>query len=461
MKRKNLIPTLLAILFIASVWQLVALQIGYPAIFPSLIDLIKQVGSLFISETFFITVFTTILRGILGFAFAFLFALVFATVAAFSEFWKAFFHPIIVITRSIPVISFILIFILWFSPPFLPVFIAFITMFPILFQNILTGLEQTDKKWLEMASVYGKTPFKQFINIYLPASKVIIFDGISTAMGFGWRAIIIGEVLAQPIHGIGTSMKHAQAFINVSELIAWTVVAISVSYLFEILIRFIRSIRFTKILPKPTSSAFILNNQITEGMNIEVQNVNKKYSDKFILLSFTSNFDNSVVSCVKGPSGKGKTTLLRMLAGLEKTDSGIITLPPSALLSYSFQDIRLLPWLTVSENVAFVVSAHTHKQEVCNLVTFLLEKMELSEHRYKYPHELSGGEQQRVGLARALAAQSNVLLLDEPLTGLDAALKLRITHFLSEWIKAYRPVVVWATHEQVRMEGLEVREVYL
>jgi len=461
MKRKNLIPTLLAILFLASAWQFVAFQIGYPAIFPSLFNLFKQVFGLFSSENFFLTVSITILRGILGFSFGFTFALILATIAVFSTFWKAFFHPIIIITRSVPVISFILIAILWFSPPYLPVFIAFVTMFPILFQNILTGLEQTDKKWLEMASVFAKTPYKQFISIYLPASKDMIYDGISTAMGFGWRAIIIGEVLAQPIHGIGTSMKHAQAFINVSELIAWTVVAIGVSYLFEILIRYVRSIRYSKKTLKPGSYFIPVNNQNSRGMNIEVKDADKRFNDKYIFNSFSFIFDNKVVSCIKGPSGKGKTTLIRLLSGLEKTDSGTITLPPSALLSYSFQDIRLLPWLTVYENIAYVVSTQVHKQEVCNLVAFLLEKMELSEHGDKYPHELSGGEQQRVGLARALAARSDILLLDEPFTGLDAALKRRITHFLSEWISAYQPVVVWATHEQVQLKELEVREVDL
>jgi len=461
MKKKNLIPTLLAIIFLASAWQFVAFQIGYPAIFPSLFDLIKQVFGLLVSENFMLSVSTTVLRGILGFTFAFTFALLFGAIAAFSGFWKAFFHPIIVITRSIPVISFILIAILWFSPPYLPIFIAFITMFPILFQNILTGLEQTDKKWLEMALVFGKTPYKRFISINLPAAKEIIYDGISTAMGFGWRAIIIGEVLAQPLQGIGTRMKHAQAFINVSELIAWTVIAIGVSYLFEILIRSLRNICFTKILPKPASCFFPENKQNTVIKNIEVHDVDKRFNDKSIFLSFSTFFDNRIVNCIKGPSGKGKTTLLRMLAQLEKPDAGTIFLPPGAQLSYSFQDIRLLPWLTVYENIAYVTSKHAPKQDICNLVFLLLEKMELSEHRHKFPHELSGGEQQRVGLARALAARSDILLLDEPLTGLDAALKKRITHFLSLWISTYRPIVVWATHEQVQLNELEVREVSL
>src|SRR5665647_329637 len=250
MKYKKLIPTLLAILFIAISWQIISWKIGFPAIFPSLVDLIKQVFVLFTTENFLLTISTTILRGAIGFTFALVFAFLLATIARFSSFWKVFLHPIIVIARSIPVISFVLIAILWFSPPYLPIFIAIITMLPILYQNILTALEQTDMKWIEMATVFGKSPFQRFVSIYLPASKSFIYDGISTSMGFGWRAIIIGEVLAQPIHGIGTAMKQAQAYINVSELIAWTIIAVAVSYMFEGIIKLIRKMHFEIKLPK-------------------------------------------------------------------------------------------------------------------------------------------------------------------------------------------------------------------
>lgn len=462
MKQNKLIPTLLSILFIAIVWQILSFKVGYPAIFPSLADLVKKVFSLFVSEDFHIALLSTIFRGIIGFFIALVMGFIFATIAVFSPFWKAFFHPIIVIGRSIPVISFVLLAILWFSPPYLPVFVGFVTMFPVLYQNILTGLEQTDVKWVEMARVFGKSPYKRFVSIYLPASKSIIYDGVSTAMGFGWRAVIIGEVLAQPIHGIGTEMKQAQAFINVSELIGWTVIAVGVSYLFEGIIRWIRRIRFTEAFPNPTTYVIPVDVQYAEIKEIKAFDLDKRFNNKIVFHSFSSVFDTDTVSYIKGPSGKGKTTLLRMLAQLEKPDVGSISFSKLATFAYSFQDVRLLPWLTVFENVAFAVhSKHIHKQEISNLVAFLLEKMELTDQGHKYPHELSGGQQQRVGLARALAACSDVLLLDEPLTGLDNALKERLQDFLSVWIVAYRPVVIWATHEKVHLKDIAVREVVL
>lgn len=457
MKQSKLIPTLLSILFLGVVWQLIALQIGYPAIFPSLVDLLKETGRLLISQDFFIEIIFTILRGITGIIFAFILAFLLATAAAFSSFWKAFLQPLIVVSRSIPVISLVLIALLWFSPTQLPVFIALVTMFPILYQNILTGLEQTDKRYLEMSTVFGKSKSNQYFNIYLPSAKTVIYDGIKTAMGFGWRAIIIGEVLAQPIHGIGTSMKQAQAYINVSELIAWTVIAVGISYIFEFIIRQIQKIQIEKYLPEPVKNEFNPKVQTTDIFGIRIVNLEKKFNDVLVLNSLNASFNSKNITCIKGPSGKGKTTLLRLIAGLEKPDTGEIEKSGNLRrIGYSFQDVRLLPWLTMAENIAYVFPTHTYKQEISNLVFYLLKNMELTDHAHKYPHELSGGQQQRVGLARALAAQPDVLLLDEPLTGLDNELKIRVTDFLSNWIQVNKSLVVWSTHEDVKLEGLEV-----
>lgn len=462
MMRKKLIPTLAATLLIAVIWQLIAFSIGYPAIFPSLFDLVGEVFNLFGKADFYTSLIYTISRGLFGFVLAFIPSFLLATIASFSPFWKFFLHPLIVVIRSIPVISFVLIAILWFSPANLPVFIAFMTMFPILYQNTLTGLEHTDKKWVEMAQTFGKTPVQRFFSVYLPASKKIIFDGVSTSMGFGWRAIIIGEVLAQPVRGIGTAMKHAQAFINVSELIAWTVVAIAVSYFFEGIIKLIQKNRIGVLLPKAQNYSLSTHTHSINIKPIIINELNKDFNNKNVFDNYSIQFDAKKTYCIKGVSGKGKTTLLRLLSGLEKPDSGEIKIPDSIRVAYSFQDVRLLPWLTISENIVFALhEKHLNKHEVSNLVAFLLEKMELTEHAHKFPNELSGGQQQRVGLARALSTTSDVLLLDEPLNGLDDALKIRIIGFISEWISTYQPLVIWATHEDIELMGIAVNEVVL
>ena len=99
---------------------------------------------------------------------------------------------------------------------------------------------------------------------------------------------------------------------------------------------------------------------------------------------------------------------------------------------------------------------HKTAEEKCR---DFIAKVGLSEHMGKYPHELSGGEQQRVGLVRALAAQRDVILLDEPLTGLDAELKSKIIALLEDWIAERKPLVIWATHENIMSDKVEIKSI--
>jgi ABC-type nitrate/sulfonate/bicarbonate transport system ATPase subunit/ABC-type nitrate/sulfonate/bicarbonate transport system permease component len=443
-------PTVISISILLILWQLLSIWINFPDVIPSLPHLLKETLMLFSGAEFYFTLAATIIRGMIGFVITFIVAFILARISFNFVFWKHFFQPVLVVIRSVPVISIVLIALFWFSPNQLPIFIALLTMFPILYQNILNGFEQTDKRLVEMATVFAKSKFQILWEIYLPSARNQIFSGISTAMGFGWRAIIIGEVLAQPFRGIGTSMKLAQSFINISELIAWTLVAISISYLFEFLIKgmqnFKINIKFKSKNIRPTTKEF---------KSITIHKISKKYGNQLIINEFDKSIDNTKVQLIKSPSGKGKTTLLRLVAGIEQANSGTIITNKPLQYSYSFQDGRLLPWLTVAQNIEFVLKNTDAKK--LQLQRLLIET-ELVEQANKLPHELSGGQQQRVGLARALAAQTDVLLLDEPLSGLDAALKTRIITFLDNWIADNKPIVIWATHEEVQFQKNDSEE---
>ncbi len=459
--KHKLIPTLVALIFLSVAWQISAIVIGFPNIFPSFSELLVQVFLLLCSKFFLVTVMSTVLRGFLGFFIAFVLAFFVAVISNFHLFWRHFFHPIIVITRSVPVISFVLIAIFWFTPSQLPIFIALLTMFPILTQSILTGLEQTDIRWIEMAKIFGKSSFKRLISIYLPASKKSILDGMNTALGFGWRAIIIGEVLAQPLHGIGSAMKQAQSFMNTSELMAWTVIAILISSLFDGLIKFFRKTRWNKNLSfQSPLNPNMIEIEIDKLKEIEIVELYKRFNEKPILEKFSFHLNSNEIYILNAPSGKGKTTLLRLISGVEKADNGMIKWHHIHSMSYVFQDLRLLPWLTVTENIQYGMSKRMVLKNP-NIMGYLIDKMELTAQANQYPDQLSGGQLQRVSIARALAANADILMLDEPFSGLDVALKNRILHFLIQWIQIHKPLVIWATHEAVKMPDLHVTEINL
>ncbi len=151
--------------------------------------------------------------------------------------------------------------------------------------------------------------------------------------------------------------------------------------------------------------------------------------------------------CFSAPSGSGKTTLLRLLAGLECPTSGTVA-PQGVRTAVVFQENRLLPWLTVEQNVA-LVCPHT------NILPYL-EAVELYEDRHKYPAQLSGGMQRRVALARALAYGGDLLLLDEPFTGLDTALRIRIASAIRERFADACIVLVTHSPEEAALFGATV-----
>ena len=150
------------------------------------------------------------------------------------------------------------------------------------------------------------------------------------------------------------------------------------------------------------------------------------------------------ILCLWGPSGCGKTTLLRLLAGLEKPQSGRIE-PSERKIAMVFQEDRLLPWMTVHQNASLACGDTAR-------VDTLLDAVGLSDYAAATPNDISGGQQRRVALVRALAADSDVLLLDEPFTGLDEDTKELVFPLIRE-VAAQKPVVL-VTHITAEAEAL-------
>jgi len=172
-----------------------------------------------------------------------------------------------------------------------------------------------------------------------------------------------------------------------------------------------------------------------------------------------------------GPSGCGKTTLLRLIAGLDTPDQGTITIgdrcvtapglfvpPEQRSLGMVFQDFALFPHLTVAENIAFGLQQHRFsKKQIQERVMAILSLVHLQGMEKRYPHELSGGQQQRVALARAIAPQPAVILLDEPLSNLDAQVRLQLREELRTILKASGTTAIFVTHDQEEALSLSDR----
>lgn len=203
---------------------------------------------------------------------------------------------------------------------------------------------------------------------------------------------------------------------------------------------------------------------------IKFENINKSYEKKAVLHDINISIEKGEFITLLGPSGCGKTTLLRCLAGLENVEQGHIfldekdityTLSKARNISMIFQQYSLFPTMTVFRNIAFGLKMKKlNKKDIKAKVMKALEMVDLVGSENKYPGQLSGGEQQRVALARSIVTESKVLLLDEPFSAIDAKLRKALQIKIKEIHNELGMTTVFVTHDQEEAMGMSDR-IYL
>ncbi|MGF7049819.1 sulfate transport system ATP-binding protein [Paenibacillus sp. DS2015] len=201
-------------------------------------------------------------------------------------------------------------------------------------------------------------------------------------------------------------------------------------------------------------------------MHIEVRNLNKHFGDFHAVKDVSFEIEKGHLIGLLGPSGGGKTSILRMLAGLEDLDSGEIrfhgklvnALPPQERgIGFVFQNYALFKHMSVFDNIAFGLNVKKMpKAQVKERVMELVELTGLKGFEKRYPHQLSGGQRQRVAFARALAPEPQLLLLDEPFAAIDAKIRQELRTWLRDLIERVGITSIFVTHDQD--EAIEVAD---
>ncbi|MGB8253369.1 MAG: ABC transporter ATP-binding protein [Anaerolineaceae bacterium] len=204
---------------------------------------------------------------------------------------------------------------------------------------------------------------------------------------------------------------------------------------------------------------------------LELKNVSKSFSGVVAVHDFSLDIEKGSLVSFLGPSGCGKTTTLRMIAGFEQPDGGTIELdgeeitnvPPNRRdIGMVFQAYALFPNMTVRENVAFGLKMKKFSKDMVDQrVNEVLDMVRLQNTAKRFPHQLSGGQQQRIALARALAVQPRVLLLDEPLSALDAEVRVALRAEIRRIQSELAITTVYVTHDQEEALSISDRVVVM
>lgn len=221
------------IAFWLAIWQLLDMVIDNRLVLAGPIRvaqaLVEQIGQ----PDFWVICGASFGRIALGFLLSFVVGFLLALVSCRHRLFRDFVDPIISLLRTIPVASFIILLLIWVGNQALTVFLAFFIVLPLIYTNMVTGFESVDRQMLEMARVYKLSRWRTFLYIYRPAFMPFLMSSTKISLGMTWKSGIMAEVLATPKPSIGKEMAMARTFLDTPDLLAWTVVVMVLSFLFE------------------------------------------------------------------------------------------------------------------------------------------------------------------------------------------------------------------------------------
>lgn len=233
MHSDNWLRKCLILLFWLLLWQAGSVIIHNTIILVGPLDVAASLLRLLPSMAFWKTIAYSFGKISLGFLSAFFLGILFGSAGYRYPLFHEVLEPVILLMKSIPVASFVILALIWTGSKHLSVFISFMVVFPMIYVGTMAGLQSTDKKLLEMASVFRIPSWKTCIYIYLPALMPYLQSGCRTALGMSWKSGVAAEVIGVPAHSIGEKLYMAKIYLNTADLFAWTVIIIVISAVFE------------------------------------------------------------------------------------------------------------------------------------------------------------------------------------------------------------------------------------
>ncbi len=224
---------LLSTLGLLLLWKVISININAEIILPPPEDVILRLIAIAQNKSFWQAVGNTTVRTFYGFILSFTAGFITGIACGSSSGISAALSPIISVIRTIPVMSVILIAMIWFKTDMVPVFVCFLMIFPIITANVSQGIREVDKSLIEMASAFNLSKRNVLLHITIPSTIPYILAGIRAGIGVAWKSVIAAEVLSQPVKAIGTGIQFSQMNLETAEVMAWTVIAIVLAKISE------------------------------------------------------------------------------------------------------------------------------------------------------------------------------------------------------------------------------------
>lgn len=423
---------------------------------------------------------TSLLRAALGLGLGFAVGLSLGALAGALPPLRRVLAPARWMLMSVPGVVVVMLAMLWFGMGGVMVvaIVAGMTA-PVIYVSVVEGLDAVDRRHLEMAKVYRLPLAMRLYRIYVMAMAGPLLSGGLVALGGAIRMVVLAEALGAG-QGLGYSLALARTNLQTPQLYALALLCICIVAGTELVVlrpvrrRVLRrGMKAKEAGSKAESSAASM---ATRPGNIlplaspavrqpepllRLQGVGKRFQGREVLRGIDLELGGGEIIGVLGPSGVGKSTLLRLVAGLERPDQGRLE-SRARRLAYVFQEPRLLPWCTAQENVALPLRAQGLKRGRARALALeYLACMGLAGREDAFPAELSGGMRQRVSLARALALGPDLLLLDEPFTGLDLDLRGNISELLQTSLAHCHTALIQVTHDRAELPAATKRMIYL
>ncbi|MGO2117898.1 MAG: ABC transporter permease [Fusobacterium sp.] len=239
MKNKEKLYTILSILSLIIIWKVLAVIINKSILVPSPEETFKELIYIIKSPYFIITVLGTIKRVLLGFFISFVLAIILSLLAGFNNIIYYLLKPIVTIIKVIPTMGIILLALIWLKSEYATIFVGFLIIFPILYENNLKGIKSVDKNLLEMGKIYEISQYNLIKDIYFPSMKPFVLAGVNNALSINLKIIVAAEVLSQLPNSIGSFLQIEKTALNTSGVFAWCLVALIIGGSFEIILGYI------------------------------------------------------------------------------------------------------------------------------------------------------------------------------------------------------------------------------